>query len=128
MIYSASKWKKYQTEDLQNTLSLQSEKNEVIFFICPPIWLHFPKVENISSYHLFPLSGKNVKYIFHFLIPIFFIFPKWIIYFTSVVYFQEVENILPMHCISLKFINVSFEFHYCQIVKNVIDRSRNMCK
>ena len=37
MIYSTSKWKKYHIEDLENTLSLQSEKNEVIFFIFPPI-------------------------------------------------------------------------------------------
>ena len=37
MIYSASKWKKYQIENLKNTLSLQNEKNGINFFIFPPI-------------------------------------------------------------------------------------------
>ena len=83
--------------------------------------------KTFHRYHLFPRSGKKVQYIFYFIIPIFFIFPKWIIYFTSAVFFQEVENISPMHHISLKFTNVSNKFHYYQIVKNVIDRSRNMC-
>ena len=105
MIYSASKWKKYQIEDLQNTLSLQSEKNEVIFFIFPPIWLHFPKVENISSIPFISTKLKKSYVYFSFPYTNFFhfsevdyilyqcgLFPGSFKYFTNALYFLEVHK------------------------------------
>ena len=45
----------------QSNLPLQSGKNGVIFFISVRIWLHFHKVENISSLPSISMKCKKVK-------------------------------------------------------------------
>ena len=132
--WKKSKWfailpngKKYQIEKLENTF-ISTKWKKWSNFLCFSTYLT-----------LFPQSGK------HFIVAVYFHkiqkkLSNFLDFFIHISFhFHEVDYISPMRFISTKWKifhqrtvflwsgSILNELHYCQIVKNDRDRSRNIC-